>query len=159
MAQYGYRNLFEETVSQITATNSVALGTRRIENGKEYVYVYNMATSTAQVGYGVVNSAASAFSVTVSSVIGEKAFGVVQNTDLEPANYGWVQVKGFAEVEIGGTTVTASAGRGIYLIADGVVEPVTTGATGSTWVAANFGICIDEIATGASGTAYINCLG
>jgi hypothetical protein len=156
---YGYRQLFEESVSQITATNSVPLGSRRIEGGKEYVYVYNMSTSTAQVGYGVVPSAASGYSVTVSSVIGEKAFGIVQNTDLEPANYGWVQVKGIASVEIGGTTVTCSAGRGVYLIADGLVEPVQTGATGSTWVAANFGMAIDEIATGASGNAYINCLG
>jgi len=159
MSNYGYRNVFEESVSAVTLTNSIALGTRRIENGKEYVYCYNMATSTAQIGYGVVQSAASNFSVTVSSVIGEKAFGVVQSNDLQPITYGWIQVRGVAKVLVGGTTVTGSAGRGVYLIANGVVEPVQTGATGLTWAAARFGSLLQEIATGGSGSAYINCEG
>lgn len=35
MAQYGYVNLYNESVSNVTATPSVDLGSRRIEAGNE----------------------------------------------------------------------------------------------------------------------------
>jgi hypothetical protein len=57
---YGRQELIEESVSQVTATNSVELGTRRIHSGNEYTYVYNKSSSTASVGYAMVRIGANA---------------------------------------------------------------------------------------------------
>lgn len=154
----GYRNLFEESVSAITATPSVDLGTRRLEDNKEYVYVYNNGT-TAAVGYGLIQSAMSGYSVTVSAALKDRCFGVVQNTDLTTNYYGWAQVKGPANILVGGDHATAATGEGIYLIANGSFGAVTTGATGSTYAAMEAGYTLVSIATAATGKVYLNCAG
>jgi len=161
MSTYGYVNAFTESVSAVTATNSVPLGTRRIENGNEYVYVYNTGT-TAAVGYGVIQSLNSCFSVTVSSAVGNKCFGVVQNASLTTTYYGWVLVRGVGKAHMGDTATgnhTAATGEGLYLGTNGAFEGVTTGATGSTWANASLGCTLTSIGTGVSGSAYFNCYG
>jgi hypothetical protein len=159
---FGYQQAHFESVSQITATPSVELGSRRIESGNEYVYVYNMSTSTAKVGYGVCQSAASAFSITVSGPTGNPVFGVVQNTDLEPVNYGWVLVRGVGKGHCEDSAVsnhTAATAMQLFKVEDGGFGGITTGATGSTWAAAACGYALASIATGVSGSCYFNCLG
>ena len=154
----GLRNLFEESVSQITASPSVALGTRRWEGNKEFVYVYNTGT-TAAVGYGMIQSLNSGFSVTVSAALKDRCFGVVQNTDLMTNYYGWLQVKGVANVAVSADHATAATGAGLYLVANGSFGAVTTGATGSTYVAMEAGYTLQSIGTSQTGAAYINCKG
>ena len=159
---YGYQNLFDESVSNVTSTNSVALGTRRVEGGKEYVYVYNKSTSTALIGQGVCQSVSTGFSVTVSGAVGTPVFGVVQNNDLNPAKYAWVLVKGVGSAECEDSAVsnhTAATGTGLFKAADGGFGGITTGATGSTWAHAIAGTALESISTGASGDAYFNCYG
>lgn len=94
---YGYRDVFNESVSAVTATNTVALGTRRLEGGNEYIYTYNAAT-TAAIGYGVITSCNSGYSVVVSTAAGSRPLGIVQNEALITNNYGWVLTKGYAHV-------------------------------------------------------------
>lgn len=154
----GPRQLFEESVSAVTATPSVNLGERRVEGGKEYVYVYNNGT-TAAIGYGVIQSLMSGFSVTVSAALKDRCFGVVQNADLTTNYYGWVQVKGVANVAVSADHATAATGEGLYLVANGTFGAVTTGATGSTYQAMEAGYTLVSIGTSQTGAAYMNCKG
>lgn len=160
MSNYGYQQVQEEPVSTITATPSVGLGAKAIDNGNEYVYVYNKSTSTAKVGYGVCLSASSGYSVTVSGATGDPVFAVIQNEDLEPLNYGWALKDGFGKGEITDSAVsnhTSTTGSKLFKIADAGFGAVTTGATGSTWAAASLGITLSSIGTDQSGTCYFKC--
>lgn len=146
---YGIRTIFEESVSQITASPSVALGTRRIEGSKEYIYAYNAAT-TAVVGKGMIASAMSGFSATVSSAVGDPLFGVVQNTDLKSGYYGWLQNRGLAKV-YAGSSITL--GVAVVLGANGGFQPVATALAGGTH--ATCGVPLEDVVTGASGSAFV----
>jgi len=152
MSNFGLQTTFEESVSAVTATNSVAIGTERWENGRKYIYAYNKSTSTAGVGYGVVYSAASGYSVTVSSIAGENLAGVVINADIGPTEYGWIVVKGHVPVQSSGNSAIA---QGNKLILDTVgAFTRTTGATGYTGIVA--GVATGSTATAGTFAAFIN---
>ena len=70
MAALGYYHgpSYEESVSQVTATNSVELGSRRWHQGEEYIYCYNAGSVSAPVRLGVrFVTAASGYSVAKNS--------------------------------------------------------------------------------------------
>lgn len=148
---YGLQTVFEESVSAITATPSVPLGTRRIEGLKEYVYVYN-AGSTAALGYGMITSCNSLGSVVVSSVSGDVCAGIVQSTELTDSYYGWLQTKGPVNCE---SADGVSAGGPVYLQANGSVEEVTTATSLGLGVGVVFGHATTAIASGASGQVWM----
>lgn len=152
------KTVFEESVSAVTSTNTVKVGTVRKEGLNEYLYVYNMSTSTIGVGYGAVHSAASAYSVTVSSVTGDFCVGAVKHAQIGPNQYGWLCTKGPCALEIGDTVIgnhTSVVGAGAALMSDGAWYSVTTGATGSTWAHTTRAVWEDTVATNASGTAIL----
>lgn len=146
---YGSRLVFEESVSAVTATPSVALGTRRIEGGKEFVYAYNAGT-TAAVGYGMIASLNSGYSCVVSSAAGDMLFGVVQNNDLTAAQYGWIQTKG--PVHVVSVNAVAAAAP-IALGTNGAFEQVLTALAGGTAVAC--GVSAQQITSAGTGVAFI----
>jgi hypothetical protein len=160
---YGITQLSKEGVSAVTSTNTVELGTRAWYAGVEYVHVYNMSTSTIAVGMGVVTSAASAFSVTVSSVVYDTCFGVCRNVEVGPTQYFWACVRGKTEVQnvpdqaVG--DLSAVTGAGIALADIGQFIGITTGATGYTFSHKNCGVLLESAATNSLGAAYVNCLG
>lgn len=161
MASYGYSQCFEESASAVTATNSVALGTRRHYNGVDYVYCYNAADSIIQPGYGAINSFNSGYSVVVSSVTGDHCFGVVVNATATTNTYFWLAQRGYVKIEIGDTVIgnhSATVGRPFALMSLGKFYGVTSGATGNTWAYTRAGVTCETIATNASGRAYINVL-
>lgn len=94
-----------ESVSAVTATPSVALGTRRIWSGEEYIYCYNaggstISTTTAQ---GVkFATGASGFSIANTSVTDthNPLVGVVKHAAVAAGSYAWVMSKGFATVSV-----------------------------------------------------------
>lgn len=91
-----------ESVSQVTATNSVELGFRRWHLGEEYVYCYNAGASTLNVGRGVkLQTGASGYSVAVTFLtdVFAPTVGTVKHTDIPTANYGWIMVKGYQNVK------------------------------------------------------------
>lgn len=165
MPNNNYQMLFTESVSAVTSTATVDLGTRRRQGLNEYVYVYNKSTSTIQIGLGAVYSASSGYSVTVSSVTGDVCAGVVKHNDIGPTQYGWLCVKGPCSVEIGDDVAgsrTAATGAPIALMSDGEFYPLAAGSsgTGTTWGAFGVaGVCVETINTTASGTAMLNCNG
>ena len=150
---YGIRTLFEESVSQITATPSVALGTRRVEGANEYIYAYN-ANTTAAVGYGVIASLNSGYSFSVTAAAGDSLMGVVQNTDFTAAYYGWLLTRGLAR-SIKSTNAIA-AGKPIALSTAGVFEQVLTAEAGGCFVAC--GVAISAITSASTGPGFINAV-
>lgn len=171
LGTHGYQTVYTEPVSTVTATNSVNIGSRRFEGGTEYVYVYN-AESTAAIGYGVVQvSTSTGYSVTVSTVVGNKCFGVVQNTDLNAESYGWVAVRGPVHLAMMVFVSNVSAATG-YAVICGTDGPFTyagcahgtegfdagvTDSGGVTWAFAQVGNTLETIGTSQTGSAYINC--
>lgn len=88
-----------ESVSAVTATNSVDLGTTRTQGAEEYIYVYNAGAASASPGQYMVMSANSGYSLTVSSVtMYDFPMGFVKHTTIPAASYGWILTKGFLNV-------------------------------------------------------------
>ena len=148
---------FGEGVSQVTATlgpNDPEVGTVTREGDENYIFVYNTGSSTASVSYGVVCSAVSGYSVTVSSVTGtDFLIGVVKHADIPTGSYGWVCTRGWAQVEMG-TNDSCAAGLPLALGVDGtfVLKSNATTTNQSPVV----GKSMEAIASAGSGTAFLS---
>lgn len=142
----------EESVSQVTATPSVPLGTRRLYKGEEYVYCYN--SGGAQISVNLVAkviTGASGYSIAGTSItdVFNPAVGLVKHSTMAAADYGWVMVKGFGSMKV----VTASTAdyKMIALGAAGSVIEASGTTTLGTAVAIGFLVSHN---TAAAGTAY-----
>lgn len=146
-----------EPVSAVTATPSVALGTKRTEAGFDYLYVYNDGGANIASGHGaVLQSGVSGMSVTVSSVTGTGALiGVAVNT-LTTGTYGWLLTRGITNIEVNTTSGSVAAGDSLVLGANGMWNRAqgTSGATAGV-AAVVYGQALAAIESGASGSAYI----
>ena len=144
------------SVSQVTATlgaNDPEVGTRVREGDEEYLFVYNTGSSTAAVSYGVVCSAVTGYSVTVSSTTSvDLLVGVVKHADIPTGSYGWVVTKGFAAVEMEADN-SAAAGQLLALAEDGAFA-LKSNSTGYPTPAV--GKTMEAIASAGSGSAYIS---
>lgn len=122
MSNHSYKLAEEETVSAVTATPSVSLGTQRIESGNIYIYGYNGGAVQASVGSPVIVQTTATnctFMVTCASQVTydsagsaadsqfETLFGVVQHTTVAAGSYGWVLIKGFCDVKVTSHAVIA----------------------------------------------------
>jgi hypothetical protein len=151
--------LVNETVTSVTATPSVEPGFRVNSAGNDYIYVYNTGGTVIAKGHGaVIQSGASGYSVTVSSVTSAD-FGVgVAVVSIPAASYGWLQTKGIAVIEaIAGTGGTIDSMQNFELGANGAFAPVSN-TSGGTLPGAFGNICgkaLAEIVSGASGSAYV----
>jgi len=155
--------LFNESVSAVTATNTVAVGTIRSDGGNKYRYVY--MEQSAQVGYAVMlTSGGSGNSVTASMVTGDMAAGVVQNTTMTTATYGWILVNGLASVKCGTAgvsaskvlTVLSSGSFGDWASYQNIANSGATGGTlGTNWFAP-VGRTLGSAATNSLILAYVN---
>ncbi|HRZ15356.1 MAG TPA: hypothetical protein P5110_07605 [Candidatus Omnitrophota bacterium] len=161
-AVFSFDPMVGESVSAVTATNSVELGTLRMYDGVVYRYVYNMGNSDIPPTYGVTMSLTSGYSVTISSVtaLADKCFGVVVNATLTTATYGWVAVYGPAKIEAS-TTDSLTTGVGITLDVDGTFGSTTAliGVTAPTNIKDICGKVIGAgTATAGSCLAFVNLL-
>jgi hypothetical protein len=136
-----------ESVSAVTATPSIEVGSERVEGDEHYVYVYNAGNSQISVGRVAIASAVSGYSVTVSSISGDFAVGLVKHATMTTGTYGWLCTRGFVDSVTNGMASTAlAAGNPIQVAADGSVCKGETGpyigkmmtATGSAGVAHAF---------------------
>lgn len=149
-APYGIPSLWTESVSAVTASNSVELGTFRFDGGDIYQYVYNGGGQSAGVGMGLVLSAVSGYTVTVSSVTGvHNLFGVVKNESFTTNTYGWALTRGFTALEMGADN-SGIVGLQVILGTDGVFTNKTC-ATGFTNAACGF---ITQRATASGGSSF-----
>jgi hypothetical protein len=158
---YGIQNLIEESVSQVTATNSVELGAQRYYAGLKYAYVYNKSSSTASVGYAMVRIGANAsatcgFSGTVSSTAGDAdILGMVYHNDIPARQYGWVVVQG--AVPAAYCNSGTSVGISVALDANGAFRS-RSATTGALYPSVGVALTAASAATAlCTFTVYVNC--
>jgi hypothetical protein len=160
MSNDGLQQLFEESVSHVTATNSVQLGSERWHNGDKYQYIYNKSSTQACPGAAMVYiganaSASSGYSLTVSSTAGDYDIGgVVKNATIAAGYYGWVVVNGV----ISGcqTSSGTTAGHYVALGGDGLFRSGSA-TTGDLYQPV--GVALTATAASAYGTftVRVNC--
>lgn len=125
-------------------------GVKTLQNGNEYVYVYNAGNSVIGTGkYAVLdggsNSLSSGYSVTVTNAsLAGWMVGVCQNT-INTGTYGWLMTKGFSLIAVDSGQVSANAGVDLALGTDGGF--VAAAATFST--APRVGYTINSFVTTA----------
>jgi hypothetical protein len=155
MGDYNFGMLSGESVSAVTATNSIGPGARQWVSGNEYVYVYNGGNSQIPPTYGATLSqtvGTSGYTVTVSSVTSASPLaGVVKHATLTTGTYGWLLVKGIATAEVNADTSlgTTHAESVAVLGTDGVFSRVT-GATGYLALGAGGAYAMGATASGGS---------
>jgi hypothetical protein len=140
-----------ESVSAVTATPSVDIGTERVVDGERYVYVYNCSGSTISAGKGVsrpVSAAGGLYSVAVGSALGDVPVGWIKHADVPTLNYAWALKRGRVNVAVASSASDQSAG------------PKAMGAAGivSTYAAGLYpiGELNTLIVSGNSGYLYLN---
>lgn len=149
-----------ESVSNVTATNSVNLGETRFINGEEYIYVYNAGVQQISQGNFAVLSANSGYSVTVSSVTNyDLPIGFVKHTTITTGAYGWLLTKGFSKVLMTGNQSATTSD---------ILFPGTQGTVGVLGQAASsitgtilqpIGYVVSGGASGSSALAFIRAYG
>ena len=111
MAAYGYKEVSEESVSAVTATPSVSLGSRQAEGGREYIYAYN-GGSAANKGAPVIITATTGYTFVVTFATGIDVpgliFGVVHNATCASGSYCWVATRGMVGAYIVATAIVAA---------------------------------------------------
>ena len=143
-----------ESVSSVTATPSVALGTRKIHNGEEYVYVCNAMASAATAGIGLTISGLSGYSLTRSSLAGADIFMCfVKHTDIPAAGYGWGLVRGLVSAHFASTMTT---GVLVAVGLDGIVQTYTTATSFDPGI---LGKVISAATANGQGMTYVKCFG
>lgn len=156
-----------ESVSNVTLTNSVDLGTVRVYNGEEYVYVYNDTSGAVAPGLGMVMSGYTGMSVTVSSnTYFNVCIGVVKHATFTTASYGWLLTRGFTNLKMDANS-SGIVGGPVSLGKDGAFYSILTANTLSTTfsqVTSEFGLSVVGVvvqATASAGTAYgyVRCFG
>lgn len=156
-----------ESVSAITLTPSVDLGTVRVVSGEEYVYVYNDSGATLSVGYGCVMSGNTGFSVTVSSATYfNLPIGVVKHATFTTLAYGWLLTRGFTNVKMHANS-SGIVGDPIYLGAAGTAYGITqsnSATTAFSQATSQFGlvpmgVCVQATASAGVAYAYVRCYG
>lgn len=121
-----------ESVSTVTATNSVELGTRLYVGGRNYCYVYNGGNSQISVGEGCTVTATSGYTVTVSTVtMVDAPAGFCYHATLTTGTYGWVVTRGHTKIKTPADSI-CSAGLLIAMGGDGRVTPHTWTVTTTT---------------------------
>lgn len=154
MSVVKYDQIFFESVSQTTLTASVDLGTKRIEGGKEYIYVFNGGGASITSGYGACVSLSSGYTVTVSSVTQVNHCVGVANYTFATATYGWLQTKGFTRIKMSANNSMA-LNDPIKLGTDGLFG-VNSVATGN--IDLQCGFSIEAAASAGSGMIWLRGL-
>lgn len=123
MSFYGASPIGFESVSAVTSTPSVDLGSRRVVAGDEYVYCYNITGSSVTQGALMVASGGSGFSLTRSSTDSLDAPSViVANAAVGAGQYFWGMARGRAYAMSG----AFSAGDPITVGTDGAIATFIT---------------------------------
>jgi hypothetical protein len=151
MTARGISPILFESVSAVTATPSVEVGTRRQVGDEEYVYIYNVGSSTIGAGKFFTASLVTGYSVTVSTTTSvDMPLGICKHADIATGSYGWGMVAGFAKF-IAATNESFAAGALITCAGDGLAANKTI-STG--YVAAAFGKAMEAVASAGSGQGF-----
>lgn len=154
----GSEAVINESVSNVTATNSVLPGVQRCDDsGNRYIYVYNTSNSQISQGqFAVLATGVSGYSVSVTNVtLQDLSLGVARNATLTTGTYGWLMYRGFSPIST--DNVSGVTGQVLALGALGNFQ-VLTSAAGSFSTATIVGRLQSSVATGvtAANVAFLN---
>jgi hypothetical protein len=161
---YGEQQLHVESVSSVTATNSVDLGTRRYWQGADYVYVYNGSSNEqlttgrgAKLASGSTGYTADVAVAAAATFSAAALMGVCVHATFTTGTYGWLMTRGFAQVENFGAT-SIGAGESLQLHTSGTFTRSTAPTAIAIYSPRFVGIATAAQATTTTGsfTAYIN---
>ena len=145
-----------ESVSNVTTTPSVALGTRRIYNGEEYVYFCNGMVSAATAGIAMVVSLSSSYTLTRSST-SEADFVVcfVKHADVAASSYAWGLVRGEVQAWCGSTMSTG------VMATIGLNGVLATGCVTTTlsFVGPTIGKTVSAATANGQALTWVKCFG
>jgi hypothetical protein len=140
-ASFNLPPLYEESVSAVTATPTVDIGSRRWENGCEWVYIYNASSNEfIDIGRGAkLASGSTSYSVDVavaapSTITAGILVGLCVNATITTGYYGWLMTRGFATV-IQNKISAAVAGTQFALTTSGVFCTYTQTVSGTVFTA------------------------
>lgn len=149
----GFNGLIEvvkaDDLSSFSTLPLYSVGAKHLQNGNEYVYVYNGNASVA-IGTGkycvlepLGTSLSSGYTVTVSNASQNGYMvGVAQNT-INASTYGWVMCKGLSLIAVDSGEVSLAPGVELMLGTTGGF--VASPATLST--APRFGVTVNSFVT------------
>lgn len=156
MAFYGLAPISFESVSQVTATNTVELGTLRIEAGEVYEYVY--AGKDLNQGFvGVYSGTSGKTLVATGAVSGEMAGGAVKHATIPSGSYGWVLKKGVVDLCNGRASTAPSVDQVVRLAADGKICCDVMVVTSAIEGGHIFGKVLSAGASGGTGSSKALC--
>jgi len=155
MTVYSNSPVCFEGVSQVTSTNSVDVGTRRIVDDEHYIYCYNAGNSVIAPHLGVTLSAVTGYSVTVSSLTSlDLMIGINKHTTIATGQYGWIMTQGFS---LFGAHANNSFAAGAIIA--GAVDGAFIDKSASTTVTGPiYGKAMEAVASGGSGTGFFTFL-
>jgi hypothetical protein len=151
MGFYSASPILFESISAVTATPSVDVGTVRTHDGEKYVYVYNAGGAATGTGVGLsrpASCAAGMYSCSASSISGDLCIGFVKHATIGAAQYGWALTRGRVNVAVASAASDQSAGPKA-LGANGLVATIAAGYY-------PVGELNTAIVSGNSGYLYVN---
>lgn len=117
---YGMQDTFFESISAVTATNSVELGSLRFHDGEWYEYVYSLGQISP--GFGSAYSGTSGNSVVATGIVsGEHCAGFCKHVTMTTGTYGWLLKKGVVDAPNGRASTATVINDLAYLGAEGKV--------------------------------------
>lgn len=154
-----------ESVSNVTATNSVDLGTVRYFNGEEYIYVYNAGTGQINPGMYATLSANSGYSVSPTGItMYDLPIGFAKHTTLTAGTYGWLLTRGFCNVMTKSNVSVAVSDIGFPGAGGqvGILSQQTSLQCGVVFLPVAYFVSAAATvgaSTGAVANAYVRCFG
>ena len=131
-----------ESVSAVTATPSVVLGTRRVDSaGNVYLYGHNAGATQMNPGCAaVIGSANTGYSFTATNAAAGVGYlaAVCHHSTIPAGSYGWMGVNGLFRASPDSNAVSMNAGDGLVIGVDGGF--VVAGATLSTGIRWGFAV-------------------
>lgn len=157
---YNKENLLKESVSAVSTTASVPLGTRRVVDGSEYVYCYNGGTIADQRLAVRPITAGVSYTFTVTTAAGFlPMIGTIANATCAASSYCWVLTQGYTKGILGGAITYSVAGAAapvrVVVGTNGVID-CPTGGTGTTGATIGFLTSAISDVTATSVGVYIN---
>jgi len=137
MSSYSYKMVNEESVSAVTATPSVQLGTRRLVDGNEYVYCYN-GGGAANQGAPCILTSTSGYTYVTTFATGADTnvafLGLLNNATCAAGSCAWVCTKGFGKAYVQSAAIIA--GDALWIVDGGGYCGVVTMTSKVTMVLA-----------------------
>jgi hypothetical protein len=143
-----------DSVSSVTNTGSVELGTRLWYDGVQYAYAYNAGTTSMEIGqvcHAVSNSSGYSVDNATTSLV-NLPIGIVRNTTVSAAQYFWMCQRGYTFLYGSQTKITPGSLSRVATSGSICTYTIATAITNSRWMPNIFVVVSIESGNAAGGT-------